>query len=63
MEGEIITDVYEIPVASDAPAGELTLEVGMYDAATGNRVVVVDSQGQPQSGDRVLLHSIRVEAN
>ena len=63
LEGEIITDVYEIPVASDAPAGELTLEVGMYDAATGNRVVVVDSQGQPQSGDRVLLHSIRVEAN
>lgn len=63
LESEIITDVYQIPVATDTPAGELTLEVGMYDAATGNRLVVVDAQGQPQPGDRILLHSIRVEAN
>jgi hypothetical protein len=35
VEGEVITDEYELLVKSDAPPGEYQIEVGIYDAATG----------------------------
>ena len=38
MSGEIIADVYEIPVRTDAAPGEHRLEVGMYLAETGERL-------------------------
>ncbi len=58
--GEFITDPYEIHLAPDAPPGEYTLEVGMYDLPTGERLPVTGSPSQPP--DRLLLQSVRVVA-
>jgi hypothetical protein len=57
--GEVVSDPYFINVASDAPAGQYVLEVGMYVAATGRRLPVIKSSGQ-QGDDRVLLPSVLV---
>jgi len=54
VAGEIITDRYEIAVHSDAQLGRYVLEIGFYDADTGQRLPVVNQEGQ-QLDDRVLL--------
>ena len=38
MTGEVVTDVYEIPIRTDAAPGAHRLEVGMYIAETGERL-------------------------
>jgi hypothetical protein len=55
-EGEVVFDEYEIPVRTDAPAGEYRIEIGIYDAMTGERLSVFTSQGQ-QLSDRILLET------
>ena len=57
-EGEIIADEYEITVKSDAPPGKYQIGVGMYDAATGQRLPVFDESKAPLPGDRILLDQI-----
>ncbi len=52
VAGEVIADEYELAV--DAPGGEYRIEVGLYDAASGQRLPTVDEAGQAV-GDRVLL--------
>ena len=59
VEGEIITDVYELEVDPSAPPGEYVLELGMYEATTGQRLPVHDVAGEPV-GERVLSESIIV---
>jgi hypothetical protein len=56
VEREVITDVYYLTVSSDAPRGESVLEVGMYDATTGQRLPLRGRSGEPL-GDRLLLES------
>ena len=51
---QVIEDHYVIRVRPDAPAGDYAIEVGMYDAATGQRLAVLSAAGQV-SGDRILL--------
>jgi 4-amino-4-deoxy-L-arabinose transferase-like glycosyltransferase len=58
VEGEVITDEYEIAVKSDAPPGEHQIEVGMYDAATGQRLPIFDEGGTRLPGDRILLDQV-----
>jgi hypothetical protein len=58
VEGEVITDEYEIAVKSDAPPGDYQIEIGMYDAATGQRLPVFDEGGTRLSGDRILLDQV-----
>jgi 4-amino-4-deoxy-L-arabinose transferase-like glycosyltransferase len=53
VTGEVVADVYEIPVAADAVPGEHVLEVGMYVAETGARLPVVGT-----STDAVVLQTI-----
>ncbi len=49
LPGEVVEDHYTIQVPSDAPAGEYPLRVGMYDAATGERLLVtVDGKPVPE---------------
>jgi 4-amino-4-deoxy-L-arabinose transferase-like glycosyltransferase len=55
VSGEVVVDVYEIPISADAVAGEHVLEVGMYVAETGARLPVVDA-----AIDAVVLKSITV---
>jgi hypothetical protein len=54
VAGEIITDRYEIAVHSDAQPGRYVLEIGFYDADTGQRLSVVNQEGQ-RLDDKVLL--------
>jgi 4-amino-4-deoxy-L-arabinose transferase-like glycosyltransferase len=51
---EIIVDQYEIPVSADAPSGEYLVEVGMYEAASGQRLGIRDEGGEAH-GDHILL--------
>ena len=59
VEGEIIADEYDIVVDPEAPPGEYVVEVGMYDASTGQRLPIY-SGGQRVGGDRLLLTTIQV---
>ncbi|TKJ30714.1 MAG: hypothetical protein CEE40_04270 [Chloroflexi bacterium B3_Chlor] len=62
LEGEVIADEYEIVVDSAAPPGEYVIEIGMYDANTGQRLLVYDIRGELQE-DRILLEGIRLVAS
>ncbi len=59
IQGEVITDAYEILVDGEAPAGEYVIEIGMYDASTGERLPIY-MDGQRLEGDRLLLGVVRV---
>jgi hypothetical protein len=57
--GEIVPDRHTIPLPPQLEAGEYRLAVGMYDAATGERIGVTDIQGSV-IGDHVDLVDITV---
>lgn len=59
LRGEVITDGYDIVVEPETPTGEYVLEIGMYEATTGQRLPVVDEEGDTL-GDRIILGPIRV---
>jgi len=59
LRGEVITDRYEIIVDPEAPAGAYVIEIGMYDAGSGQRLSVYDVHGE-QQGDRILLQATPV---
>jgi len=52
--GETVVDKYDIVIPPDAPAGQYELEVGLYDAATAQRLPLLDETGQRRD-ERVLL--------
>jgi 4-amino-4-deoxy-L-arabinose transferase-like glycosyltransferase len=54
MVGEVIVDDYEIVVNPEAPTGEYLLEIGMYDAATDQRLPISDQAGSVL-GDHIIL--------
>ena len=56
--GDVILDEYPLSLSDDAPAGEYTIEVGLYDlAAGGRRAVTTDPPGQ----DHVILGKVQVK--
>ena len=57
--GEIVPDAYEIQLDPEAPAGEYRLVVGMYLLETGERLPVLDEQGNVVDG-MIELVCIRV---
>jgi len=59
VEGEIITDEYEIVVDPEAPDGEYAVEIGMYDSSTAQRLPIY-SDGQRLEGDRLVLGVVQV---
>ena len=59
--GVLLFGQYEVPVQPDAPPGEYTFEVGLYDAETGQRLLAYDERGQPLPGDRVLLGHLTIK--
>jgi len=59
MSGEVITDRYDISIASDAPAGGYRLLVGMYEPVSGKRLPVYDGAGNGV-GDSVTLEGVEV---
>ena len=58
LKGEIVVDEYTLTVQPNTPPGDYSLEIGMYDARTGERLPV-SSEGQ--MGDRVLITGLKVE--
>lgn len=44
--GQIVRDQYDILISPDAPPGEYQIEVGMYLVETGERLPVVNGEGQ-----------------
>ena len=59
VEGEVVTDEYRIPLKPEAPPGEYTLEIGLYDARTGKRLPVLDEEGRVLD-DKIVLAKIGV---
>jgi hypothetical protein len=58
--GEIIQDRYIIPLDPDLLPGEYQLEIGMYQLETGQRLPIVNDEGQVMDG-RVPLKEITIK--
>jgi hypothetical protein len=57
----LTADVIVMPVGSDVPAGSnYRLEVGLYDAATQQRLAIVDLEGHPVT-DAFTIDTFKVE--
>jgi len=59
IKGEVVTDRYSIIVNPDTPSGQYVIEIGLYDAATGVRLLVLDQEGL-MLDNRILLAKIEV---
>ncbi len=53
--GETIVDDDHVTVAGDAPPGEYTITLGMYDLETMQRLAVSDETGKALADNRVLI--------
>jgi hypothetical protein len=53
-QGEVVDDGHRLPLPADLPDGNYQVAVGMYSVDSGERLPVLDSQGNP-SGDSVPL--------
>jgi hypothetical protein len=53
--GQVIVEELALPVASSAEAGRYRIAVGFYDAAYGERLPVVDADGQVLPQNRAVL--------
>ena len=56
--GEVVEDLVTLEVPGDLPAGEYTVEVGMYRAADLARCLTLDRDGSPVS--RLVLGIVRI---
>jgi hypothetical protein len=61
LVGEIVVDEYDIPVRRDAPPAEYTIEIGMYDLISGERLAAFDTEGERLPDDRIILTKAEVE--
>jgi len=57
---EVVSDRLTIQLGGEIPAGRYTPVVGIYDAATGQRLPVSGDAGRP-AGDYVALEAVTVE--
>ncbi|HID62228.1 MAG TPA: hypothetical protein EYP49_05735 [Anaerolineae bacterium] len=60
LPGEVIADHYDVSIQPDAPPGLYVIEIGMYQAETGQRLPIINRKGQVV-GDRVLLGEVTVQ--
>ena len=61
VKGDVVQDVIEVTLDQDAPAGVYAIEVGIYNAQTGERLTVYDGAGMP-IGDHIILDHVRAES-
>jgi hypothetical protein len=61
VPGEVIVDTLALQVAPSAAPGLYRLNFGLYDAETGTRTPIVDSQNRPGAENQVTLAELRVE--
>jgi len=60
VEGEVVVDEYDIVVQPGAPPGEYVIAIGMYEAAIGRRLTVVDEKGQVVDNRILLDESVQI---
>lgn len=58
--GEQVDDRYGLMLPDNIPPGDYTIEIGMYDAVTQERLPVFDANGARVPDDRVTLGTARV---
>jgi hypothetical protein len=58
--GEYVSDEYVFVINPSAPAGAATLELGMYDSATGARLPVIARAGDAPL-DHLVVDGLQVE--
>ncbi len=58
LPGEVIVDRHELTVKPGAPSGTYVLEIGLYDALTGERLPAIEPDGHRLPGDRVILETL-----
>ncbi len=56
--GEVVGDRHVLELPADAALAPWTLEIGLYDVKTGERLPVLNANGDPQPQDRVLIPGI-----
>ena len=60
VKGEVVVDEYELAVDAGALGGDYISEIGMYEEGTGQRLRVLNEEGQVVR-DRILLGKVRIE--
>jgi hypothetical protein len=58
--GEVVIDFHELLISASVPPGEYTLQVGLYDEASGVRLKRVDAAGSPLA-DTIVLSKITIQ--
>ncbi len=59
IPGEVISDIYSIPVQAGAPPGEYDIEIGMYSLPSGARLPVTNATGQTV-GDHLIIGRVAI---
>jgi 4-amino-4-deoxy-L-arabinose transferase-like glycosyltransferase len=62
LKGEVVEEHYTITIPPETPPGEYPLYVGIYDAATGDRLTATNARGKRYPNDQVPLLTIEVLA-
>lgn len=60
VAGEVIADRFRIPIPADLKPGQYTLEVGMYNPDTLERLPLFGPTGDRMEGDRLLIGNVLV---
>jgi hypothetical protein len=60
LPSEVIADRYSVPIQPEAPPGQYIIEIGMYQAETGQRLPIINQKRQVVD-DRVLLEEVTVQ--
>lgn len=61
LPGEVISVRITIPLDENLPGGQYTMEVGVYDATSNQRLPAHDGKAQPL-GDHLILRSVDVKS-
>jgi hypothetical protein len=59
--GEVIRDSIQVPIPPEVPPGHYEIAVGLYEFATGTRLLVTDSEGNHSPDNAISLTAITVE--
>jgi 4-amino-4-deoxy-L-arabinose transferase-like glycosyltransferase len=59
--GEGVEDIHPLQLPSQLPLGNYSLAIGMYNWKTGERLSVIDTHGERQVDDQILISQINLK--
>ncbi len=59
--GDLLADTRKVALPENLPSGHYTLLVGLYSLQTGERLPVVDGQGERVPADAIPLGKVEVQ--